>query len=201
MKKIRYIYKITCLCGSFKDHYYIGQRTTSNIDDSIYTGSGNKITCYFKHYEKIEGETYIKEILAYADSREELNELEAQYIGDKYESDPLCLNLVAGGSVHYVSEETRQKMSESAKHKPPVTKETLLKMSLVQKGKKRTKETCKKISEALKGKKPSEETRRKLVESHKGISPSAETRKKLSEAIKGYHWKLNPETGKREYYK
>lgn len=38
---ICYIYKITCLCGSFKDHYYIGQRRYKgrDVDMDRYTGS------------------------------------------------------------------------------------------------------------------------------------------------------------------
>ena len=40
----RYIYKITCTTGSFKDKFYFGQRTTY-IDPSKdkYKGSGRKI--------------------------------------------------------------------------------------------------------------------------------------------------------------
>ena len=28
---IHYIYKITCLCGTFKDHYYIGKRSSKSF--------------------------------------------------------------------------------------------------------------------------------------------------------------------------
>lgn len=34
-KKFRFIYKITLLCGSLKDHYYIGQHSTNNINNGV----------------------------------------------------------------------------------------------------------------------------------------------------------------------
>ena len=113
--KIRYIYKITLLCGSLKDHYYIGQHTTNNIDDN-YAGSGCKVSAYYKKYGKIEGETYIKEIIKYCNTLDELNEAEFQEIGDKYDLDPLCLNLAAGGKVCTPSQETRLKISKKLKY-------------------------------------------------------------------------------------
>ena len=89
---IRYIYKIICLQGEYKNKYYIGKHKTENIDDN-YTGSGTNICEYYKQYGKIEGETYIKEILAYAETDDELTKLEKQYIGDKNRTDDNCLNI------------------------------------------------------------------------------------------------------------
>lgn len=56
-----------------------------------------------------------------------------------------------------------------------------------------------------------EKTKKKMSESHKGVTPwnkgkhiSEETKKKMSESmkgkLKGKHWRINPETGKREWY-
>ena len=111
MNKIRYIYKITLLCGSLKDHYYIGQHTTTNINDG-YAGSGCKVTEYYEKYGKIEGGTYNKEIIKYCNTLDELNEAEYDIIGDKYDTDPMCLNLAAGGKVCTPSIETRKKLSD-----------------------------------------------------------------------------------------
>lgn len=72
--------------------------------------------------------------------------------------------------------------------------------------------TKKKISESQKGEKNhqygkcvSEETKKKMSESHKGIVVSEESRKKRSKSLKGLckglHWRINAETGKREWYK
>ena len=56
----RYIYKITCTAGTFKDKFYFGQHTTDNLDDN-YTGSGRKITNYIKKHPN----DYVKEIIAF----------------------------------------------------------------------------------------------------------------------------------------
>ena len=67
----RYIYKITCTAGSFKDKFYFGQHTTDNLDDG-YKGSGRKIGNYYKKHPN----DYIKEIISFYNSQEELNKAE-----------------------------------------------------------------------------------------------------------------------------
>lgn len=63
--KIHYIYKIHFLKGFPAGRYYIGKRTFKGNDlrKDSYTGSGNFCFAYFKKYGKLEGETYIREIL------------------------------------------------------------------------------------------------------------------------------------------
>lgn len=52
---------------------------------------------YYKKYGKILGETYLKEIIEINPS-EDINSLrEKELIGNLYISDPLCMNMVAGG--------------------------------------------------------------------------------------------------------
>ena len=94
---------------------------------------------------------------------------------------------------NHLSEETRNKISESMKgNNNPLY------------GKHRSEETRKKISESMKGSHHSEETRKKLSESRKGKTPfknhhhSEEAKKKLSEARKGKTWKIID--GKRKYF-
>ena len=87
----------------------------------------------------------------------------------------------------HLSEDTRQKLSESKKGE---------KCYIF--GKHLSEEHKWKISEALKGEKCyifgkhlSEDTRKKISEAHKGKQVSEETRTKLSEAIKCKHWYNN----------
>lgn len=92
-----YIYKITCLKGSFKNHYYIGKRKPRNQSEKYY-GSGKLILKYYKKYGAVEGKTIIKEILEYNPDQITNSLRECQIIGDKWQTDPLCLNLKQGGS-------------------------------------------------------------------------------------------------------
>ena len=96
---IFYIYKIHFLCGFPSGRYYIGKhKHTGDLNNDKYTGSGNFCKAYFKKYGKKEGITYIKEILEINPSEEINNQREELIIGDKYKTDPLCMNLVSGGS-------------------------------------------------------------------------------------------------------
>lgn len=151
--QINYIYRTTCLCGSLKDHYYIGKHTTDNFNDG-YAGSGNIIVEYFEKYGKIEGETYTKEILEYNKTASENAKREEEIIGDLFLTDPLCLNLKQGGEGGAPkggkkSASMRQKLSESRK------------------GIVYGESTLKKMSQSRTGKKHSEETKKKMSESHK----------------------------------
>lgn len=114
MHKFYYTYKITLLKGSLAGHYYYGQHRTNNLNDG-YAGSGKVIKDYFKKYDKIEHQTYIKEIISFYNSLEELNKAEFELIGDKYNTDPLCLNLKAGGNQIWYSKELLDKLSENHK--------------------------------------------------------------------------------------
>ena len=69
------------------------------------------------------------------------------------------------------TDEARQKMSEAAKHRSPISDETRRKLSEAKKGKHHTDETRQKMSEAKKGHTLSEETKRKISEATKGRTP------------------------------
>lgn len=96
---IHYIYKIHFLCGFPSGRYYIGKRTYkgSNLKNDDYTGSGNFCKEYFYKYKKLEGVTYIKEILEINPSWKVNRIRESIIISNLYKTDPLCMNLVAGG--------------------------------------------------------------------------------------------------------
>lgn len=174
MHKFYYTYKITLLKGSLAGHYYYGQHRTNNLDDG-YCGSGRIIKDYFKCYDKIEHQTYIKEILAFYDNLDELNKAEYILIGEKYNNDNLCLNIKAGGGQHGCNKELKEKLSKnhhnvSGKNNPMYGKYGKENPNY---GRKNTEETKIKISNALKGKQNwwkgkhhSEETKEKMRQAY-----------------------------------
>ena len=125
-----YLYKITCLCGSFKDHYYIGKRSSrkSDILHDCYYGSGEKLRRYYKKYPPELGVTITKEILEINPTKEINAQREKEIIGDLYLTDPMCLNLMEGGNGRKVSKETSQKKSISYKGRK-LSEETRARMS------------------------------------------------------------------------
>ena len=161
-----YIYKITCTAGSLKDYYYIGQHKTTNLDDG-YKGSGVMINKYYQKHPN----DYIKEILCWCKDENELNEKEDFYVGNLYDTDPLCLNLCAGGHHPGISDEMRRKMSEAKKGKT-LSEETRRKISKATKGEKNGMygKGCKISGEknGMYGRHFTEETRRKMSDAHKG---------------------------------
>jgi len=182
----RYIYKITCTAGSFKGKFYFGKHTTDNLDDG-YKGSGTKICKYYKKYPN----DYVKEIIAFYNTDEELNKAEFDII-EPYLDTPMCLNMCSGGNVNHPTKELSKILSDSLKGKQAWNKG----LKGVYKA---SEETKKKLSEAHKGKHyggtVTEESRqkqslslKKFYETHdgpnKGKKFSDETKNKLSEKAK-----------------
>jgi len=110
---IFYVYKIELLEGHRAGKYYIGQRKwrvpkiyqNQNVQlllqkdpmlDS-YAGSGTLIKNYFKTHGKIRNVTFIKTIIKFEPNAEQLNESERIIIGDRWQTDEQCLNLIPGG--------------------------------------------------------------------------------------------------------
>lgn len=194
MKQFYYTYKITLLKGSLAGHYYYGQHITKNLNDG-YAGSGRKVLDYYTKYEKIEGVTYVKEILHFYNDQNELNQAEYDLICDKYKTDKLCLNLRAGGMQSGRSEETKKLVSEKLKGRT-FSEESKQRMSESHKGNKNhlgckhSEESKQKMSVIRKGKTPA----------NKGKHISEETKSKISKFSKGRHWKVDPITKKRVWY-
>lgn len=96
---IHYIYKITFLRGYPCGRYYLGKRSFGGADLSKdnYSGSGAFCKAYFKAYGKILGDTYLKEIIEINPSSKINRVREIEIIGDKYKTDPLCMNQMQGG--------------------------------------------------------------------------------------------------------
>lgn len=181
-----YIYKII-VPTSKGDFFYIGQKKCrKGYGDRIvknYFGSGKIINDWFlsnigcsaskckpaKAFEK--GIT--REILAWANSLDELNTLEAKFVNPELDNSN-CWNLKEGGD------------------RPKYTKEVCLKISKANKGRIISEETKKKISKTNKGrispnkgKKMSEEQKLKLSIAGKGRQTSAETKAKISKSNSG----------------
>lgn len=124
MEKCFYVYKIICLCGEWKDKYYIGSHY--GYTDDKYTGSGKNIKEYFKLFGK--NGTYKKEILEMSDNeiyiKDKEKELIFLHINDNHNlnisitsaggitSDEHRENIRKGLMGHKLSEETKQKIRE-----------------------------------------------------------------------------------------
>jgi len=158
-EKRYYIYKITLLCGPLTNHYYIGKHV-SNYNDK-YTGCGKIVKAYLKEYGKVEGKTYVKEILEVNPDNLTNTLREKEIIGDKHKTDPMCVNLIPGGfGGSYV-------------------------------GRKHTSESIKKMSDSHKGHKNSKEHNENISKGLLGHYVSEESRQKMSKRKLGKHWRLD----------
>jgi len=200
----RYIYKITCTEGRFKNKFYYGQHTTTNLDDG-YKGSGSLLRDYYKKYPN----DYIKEIIAFYNTQEELNIAEHDII-EPYLGTNNCLNLKGGGDKGELTEEYKQRISNKLKGRKRSI-ESRIKQSESTKGTHHKDKTKQILSKKLKGKPKSEEHKQHLHKPHKVINrnpPDKQTKTKISNTIKSkcIKWMTNgidskpvPET-EQQYY-
>lgn len=179
MKLYNYVYLIT---NNINGKIYVGKHSTCNLNDG-YMGSGKILKLAYNKYGI---ENFTKHILAFADTEDELNDLEMFYIKD-LDAKTKGYNLTDGGEgtlgfpspnkgkfgvdstmygKHH-SEETKKKISNSNKGKT-------IGRTPWNKGVTHSDETKKKISDARKG-----------VPSWIGLHHSEETKKKISESKKG----------------
>ena len=182
--------------------YYIGLHHTDNIDDG-YLGSGKALK---KALEKYGKENFKREILEYADTMEELSELEKKYVTLNEVNDIMCYNMKTGGlSGNTYSEESRKRNSEAQKGKTrkPLSDEHKQKICEANKGRPHLsrrgmpswnkgikmsdefKEKCR--SRAL-GLTFSDKTKKKMSNAHKLQAKDEEYKKHLSDAMKNW-WK------------
>lgn len=85
-----YVYLIVNLING---KYYIGAHATNNLHDG-YMGSGYLIQAAIEKYGV---EYFVKEILRYCDTREEMFEYEAELVTQDLVDDPMCYNMKLGG--------------------------------------------------------------------------------------------------------
>lgn len=192
---------------------YIGQHSCSydkQFTDG-YLGSGRALLRAIKKYGK---QNFERIIIEYAESKEELNELESKYVTEEIIEDRNFYNMQTGGKQNLLlSNETRKKMSENhwdcaGKNHPMYGKhhseDAIKKMSTAGKGRTPwnkglkgvltswnkgghlTEEQKKHLSEINKGKHHTEETKKKISQLGKGRKMSAESRRKISETLMGH---------------
>lgn len=87
---IYYVYKTTNLING---NIYIGKHQTKNINDG-YLGSGNLIIKAIKKYGR---ENFVKEILHYCESEEEMNKLESEIVTEDFVKQSGVYNIASGG--------------------------------------------------------------------------------------------------------
>ncbi len=106
-----YLYQIT---NNLNGRIYIGRRSTDiepHLDN--YMGSGVQITRAINKYGI---ENFTKEIVHYCETFEELCALEFIIVNEKFINKPETYNLKVGGLYgHNLSEETKNKISETSK--------------------------------------------------------------------------------------
>lgn len=120
-----YVYKTTILNSEseLNGYYYIGQKVADHVIENYY-GSGPTLRKYFRtviksrHARKVNKDAAValglhREILAWANTREELDELEVGYVNAEL-NNLHCLNRMTGGSGYakcgktYLDDETLQ---------------------------------------------------------------------------------------------
>lgn len=146
-----FIYKIT---NTVNGKIYVGQHKGKEFGD--YWGSGLLL---HRAYKKYGIDAFVREIIAFASFKDELNFMECYYIQKLNSMNPNGYNVATGGRGGYtgeITEESRRKISEFHKGKP------------------KSEETKRKMSYAKKGRKPyvlTAETKKRISESHMGIEP------------------------------
>ena len=107
-KAYHYFYKIT---NKINGMFYYGIHSTNNLDDG-YMGSGKRLHYAYKKYGK---ENFVKEIIKFFDTFEELSNYEEIIVNEKLLNDPKCYNLIKGG--YYVDENSLIKLKKTLKER------------------------------------------------------------------------------------
>lgn len=176
MKIYNYVYKIT---NNINGKIYVGKHSTDNLNDG-YMGSGKLIKLAYNKYGI---ENFTKQILQFAETEYDLNDLEMFYIKD-LDARTKGYNLTDGGEGSLGLEPWNKGKVGIIKGKHH-SEETKLKISKANKGKTKGRTTW------IKGKHHSEETKKKISETKRGVKTwlglhhSEETKKKISETKKG----------------
>jgi group I intron endonuclease len=179
-----YIYKITCIITG---KFYYGMHSTEFLDDG-YFGSGKILIRSVKKYGR---ENHLLDILEFLPDREKLKQREKEIVNEVLIKDPLCMNLKIGGEGGgekgvFRSNETRAKMSATAKSKPRSKKQIAVSEKAAL-GYRHSEETRMMMSKTRKGRKLppfSDEHLKKLSEARKKRIISDETKLKISESFK-----------------
>lgn len=101
-KLFHYVYWITHIPS---DRFYVGVRSCDCLpEEDNYFGSGSAWKFLLNKYPK---ENFKKEIICVLSSRIEANSAEEEILGNLYDTNPLCMNLIAGGDSRLFSNDLR----------------------------------------------------------------------------------------------
>lgn len=198
------IYKYTSPSGKS----YIGQTCRPKRRIIEHKRMLSECTALSRAIQKYGYDNFIYEVIAENLTIEEANLLEEQFIREHNTLSPNGYNLKFGGLNFKCSEETIQKMSKSKKG-VSFTDEHKQNISLALIGISHSEERKQNISLAHTGKRLTDEHKQNISKNHGGKGkPGPMTGKKhKKESIeqrqakrKGIKWKVNPVSGKREYY-
>lgn len=187
------VYRITNLEN---EKCYIG-RTKQQLHKRWHDHCSPSSNCVYLRnaIEKYGKESFSIEVVASSWDIESLKELEMLIIKQENTLVPNGYNLINTGCGNgEVSEETRQKISESHKGKT-MSEEARRKLSEALTGKPKSEEHCQSMSRTrigrpskMKGKKFSNEARQNMGGQNKGKTASEETKQKMSAVRKGVKW-------------
>jgi group I intron endonuclease len=174
------VYKTTNLVDG---KIYVGKVCGNNAKYNSYLGSGTHLNRAIEKYGK---ENFNRTTIDIAEDKENQNLKEIFWINFYNSKNPnIGYNIQPGGEGNGIthSEETKRKMSDSAKKRDNSGRKS-------KKVKTMSKETIEKIRQKAIGRKPTEETRQKLSKSHLGHKHSDETKQKIGIASKNRHKKF-----------
>ena len=119
-RKYHIIYKTTCLITK---RFYIGMHSTDNLEDG-YIGSGKRLWHSTNKYGK---ENHVCEILEFLPNRDLLAIKEREIVSREFIKDPMCMNLMEGGSGGFISEEQQARWSSGGGKKAAIALKELRK--------------------------------------------------------------------------
>lgn len=166
----------------------------------FYVGQGNhnrvqKLKRNKRHASIVKAHGQRRQVVLVTDNRQAALDLEVTLISELKTRHDIPANWGAnmtdgGEGIVGISDETRRKMSEARKRRPPpseTTRERYRTALRNRKGEKRSLETRKRLSEAAKRRRLSPENKQKLSDRLKGRQHTEETKTKIGEGVKRFH--------------
>lgn len=116
--KYYFIYKTTCILNN---KYYLGRHTTNNLNDG-YMGSGKILKAAIIKYGD---HNFVREIIFFATSREDLIQTEIELVNVELLKDKLCMNITLGGHGDWYHQNSNSEI-QKRKNKKSIIKQKFL---------------------------------------------------------------------------